>query len=172
MPDNNAEGRQDGALNPQALRLADMARVLSASGPSPVTVEMLQADIDDGAPTNADGTMNLVHYAAWLVKEMAGARLTRDNSDRPNWCGCSNSTPLGEVIGERQLLAPPFPRWVSHRRRPARRSVPLRRPGWWRYATSRGPKPNGDPYETLKDRARAATRRCPLPGATSANCRP
>ena len=32
---------------------------------------MLQADIDDGAPTNPDGTMNLVQYAAWLVKEMA-----------------------------------------------------------------------------------------------------
>ena len=46
MTEHNAEGRQDGALNPQALRLADMARILSASGPQPVTVEMLQADID------------------------------------------------------------------------------------------------------------------------------
>ena len=73
MPDNNAEGRQPGPLNPQALRLADLARVLSASGPSLVTVEMLQADVASGAPTNADGTLNLVHYAAWLVKEMTGA---------------------------------------------------------------------------------------------------
>jgi hypothetical protein len=73
MTDDNPEGRQDGALNPQALRLADMARVLTASGPRLVTPEMLQADIDDGAPTNADGTLNLVHYAAWLVKEMASA---------------------------------------------------------------------------------------------------
>ena len=71
MTDNNAEGRQPGPLNPQALRLADMARVLSASGSSPVTVEMLQADIDGGAPKNPDGTMNLVHYAAWLVKEVS-----------------------------------------------------------------------------------------------------
>ena len=47
-----------------------MARILSASGPQPVTAEMLQADIDAGAPVNADGTMNLVHYAAWIVKEM------------------------------------------------------------------------------------------------------
>ena len=73
MTDNNPDERQPGPLNPQALRLADMARILSASGPSPVTVEMLQADIADGAPTNADGTLNLVHYAAWLVREMAGA---------------------------------------------------------------------------------------------------
>jgi hypothetical protein len=73
MTDHNAEGRQDGPLNPQALRLADMARILSASGPRPVTVETLQADLDDGAPRNPDGTMNLVHYAAWLVKEISSA---------------------------------------------------------------------------------------------------
>ena len=28
--------------------------------------------VDAGAPLNAEGTLNLVHYAAWLVKEMAG----------------------------------------------------------------------------------------------------
>ena len=32
--------------------------------------ETLQADIDDGAPVNTDGTVNLVHYAAWLVREV------------------------------------------------------------------------------------------------------
>ena len=69
MPETNAEGRQASTLSPQSLRLADMARILSASGPKPVTVEMLQADIDDGAPQNRDGTMNLVEYARWLVKE-------------------------------------------------------------------------------------------------------
>ena len=73
MPDNNPENRQAGGLNPQALRLEDLARILSASGPHPVTVEMLQKDIDDGAPVNPNGTMNLVHYAAWLVKEISGA---------------------------------------------------------------------------------------------------
>ena len=73
MPDNNPENRQTGGLNPQALRLEDLARILSASGPHPVTVEMLQTDIDDGAPVNPNGTMNLVHYAAWLVKEISGA---------------------------------------------------------------------------------------------------
>jgi len=68
MTDSNAQGRHP--LNPQALSLEDMARLLSAAGPERVTAETLQADIDDGAPTNADGTMNLVHYVAWLVKEM------------------------------------------------------------------------------------------------------
>ena len=66
----NSEPGQSGPLNPQALRLADMARVLTALGPRPVTVEMLQADIDSGAPVNPNGTMNLVNYAAWLVKNV------------------------------------------------------------------------------------------------------
>jgi len=70
MSDSNAEGRQGGGLNPRALSLEDMARVLTASGPKRVAVETMRRDIDDGAPTNPDGTVNLVHYAAWLVKEM------------------------------------------------------------------------------------------------------
>ena len=57
-------------LNPAALGVADAARVLTRMGGKPVTEEMLRADIDAGAPTNANGTINLVHYAAWLVKEM------------------------------------------------------------------------------------------------------
>jgi len=36
-----------------------------------VTPEMIEADVVMGAPTNADGTIDLVHYCAWLVKEMA-----------------------------------------------------------------------------------------------------
>ena len=70
MPGSNAEGRQATQLSPQALRLADLARILSASGGRPVTVEMLEMDIEDGAPTNPDGTINLVNYAAWLVEGM------------------------------------------------------------------------------------------------------
>jgi len=58
-------------LNPGALSVADAARVLSRMGGKAVTEEMLRADIDDGAPTNPNGTLNLVHYAAWLVKEMS-----------------------------------------------------------------------------------------------------
>jgi hypothetical protein len=56
--------------NPNALSPADVARMLSRVGGQPVTMAMLEADIATGAPTNADGTLNLLHYAAWLVKEM------------------------------------------------------------------------------------------------------
>ena len=59
------------ALNPKALSLVDAAKVLSKAGGRGVTEEMLQSHVAAGAPTNADGTLNLVHYAAWLVREMA-----------------------------------------------------------------------------------------------------
>jgi len=32
---------------------------------------MLRADLDAGALASGDGTINLVHYTAWLVKEAA-----------------------------------------------------------------------------------------------------
>ncbi|MBL8879215.1 MAG: hypothetical protein JNG88_08855 [Phycisphaerales bacterium] len=59
-------------LDPKALPIAAAARMLSAAGGQRVDVEMLEADIAAGAPVNADGTLNLVHYAAWLVQEMSG----------------------------------------------------------------------------------------------------
>jgi uncharacterized ferredoxin-like protein len=65
--------REATGLNPNALSLADAARLLARVGGQAVPVEMLQADVATGAPTNADGTINLVHYAAWLLKEMGRA---------------------------------------------------------------------------------------------------
>lgn len=58
-------------LNPAALSLVDAAAVLSRAGTTPVTVAMLQQHVDDGMPLNPDGTINLVTYAAWLVREIA-----------------------------------------------------------------------------------------------------
>jgi hypothetical protein len=52
-------------LNPTALTIEKAAKALG------VGREILEADIAAGAPVNADGTVNLVHYAAWLVKELA-----------------------------------------------------------------------------------------------------
>ena len=61
------------APTPTALTVAQMAKVLSAAGGRRVTEAMVLADIDAGAPTNADGTLNLVFYVAWLAKEVARA---------------------------------------------------------------------------------------------------
>ena len=67
----HAPSKAHAAMNPAALSIPDTARVLSRAGGGGVSVDMLRTDIDAGAPTNADGTINLVHYAAWLVKEAA-----------------------------------------------------------------------------------------------------
>jgi hypothetical protein len=54
------------SLNPTRLTIADAVRALRAAGAREVTVESMRSDVDAGAPTNADGTINLVHCAAWL----------------------------------------------------------------------------------------------------------
>ena len=59
-------------LRATALSLEDLSKLLSKSAVKSITVDMLRHDTDTGAPTNADGTVNVVHYAAWLVKELAG----------------------------------------------------------------------------------------------------
>ncbi len=63
----------DAKLDPTALVLADAVRLLTAVGQSGVTVEMLEADIAAGAPTNPNGTINLVTYTAWMLLEMSRA---------------------------------------------------------------------------------------------------
>ncbi len=72
-PGSASGGQGMSRLNPAALPVADTARVLTRLGGKPITEAMLHADIEAGAPTNTDGSINLVHYAAWLVKEMAGS---------------------------------------------------------------------------------------------------
>ena len=67
-----------GPLNPAALAVPDAARVLARIGGKPMTEDMLETDIDAGAPTNADGSINLVHYAAWLLREMHSERAVGD----------------------------------------------------------------------------------------------
>lgn len=61
------------SLSPMALELADAAKILSKLFAKPVTEAMLREDIADGAPANPNGTLNLVQYAAWLVREVARA---------------------------------------------------------------------------------------------------
>ena len=54
-----------------ALTPAQTAKILAAAGNRRITVSMVAADIQAGAPTNDDGTINLLHYTAWLVREVA-----------------------------------------------------------------------------------------------------
>ena len=54
-----------GAVNPAALSVAQLARMLA------VPEETIRRHLAAGAPASADGRMNLVHYAAWLNRELA-----------------------------------------------------------------------------------------------------
>lgn len=57
-------------LNPLAISKADAASMLSKVGGKTITLAMIEADLAAGAPVQPDGTINLVHYAAWLLLEM------------------------------------------------------------------------------------------------------
>ena len=68
---SSGEDVKQGRLDPAALPVEAAARLLTAAGGVRVDAEHIRADIDAGAPTNSDGSINLVHYAAWLVQQMA-----------------------------------------------------------------------------------------------------
>jgi hypothetical protein len=67
MPHEDAKPQ----LNPVSLTVADAAALLTRAAGQLITAAMLEADRAAGAPANSDGTLNLVHYAAWLVREMS-----------------------------------------------------------------------------------------------------
>lgn len=56
--------------NPAALSPDQLARLLAKVGGGKITAVKIQEDIDAGAPTNADRTLHLVHYAAWLASQV------------------------------------------------------------------------------------------------------
>lgn len=51
-------------LAPKAL-----AEELRSIGTESVSLAKILADIAAGAPTNPEGTISIVHYAAWLIQE-------------------------------------------------------------------------------------------------------
>ena len=58
-------------LDPQKLSPTDAARLLSRVGGRPVAESTIEADVAAGSPTNGDGSLNLVAYAAWLIRQLA-----------------------------------------------------------------------------------------------------
>ncbi len=69
--DSTPRSGSEHGLNPAALSVTATARLLARVGGRSITEAMIERDIEDGAPTNADGTINLVHFAAWLVRDMS-----------------------------------------------------------------------------------------------------
>lgn len=52
---------------PDAITVDQLAAAISKSYSEPVTVEDIRAAILSGAPTNRDGTINLLKFVAWLL---------------------------------------------------------------------------------------------------------
>lgn len=56
------------AVNLAALTPLQMAEILAKASGRGVGVSQIQKDIEDGAPVDSDGNLNLLAYAAWLAK--------------------------------------------------------------------------------------------------------
>jgi hypothetical protein len=54
-----------------ALPIEQAVALLRRSGSQRVSMESLRCDLAAGAPVNADGTINLIAYGAWLVQALA-----------------------------------------------------------------------------------------------------
>ncbi len=52
-----------------SLSPSDLVAVLKQAGCRTVSEETIKRDLQAGAPTNEDGTINFLHYTAWLIKE-------------------------------------------------------------------------------------------------------
>jgi hypothetical protein len=57
-------------VDPTRLTVEQAARLLTSAYRQQVSIANIETDVQAGAPTNTDGTINLVHYAAWLLSEM------------------------------------------------------------------------------------------------------
>lgn len=53
-----------------AISVPDLAKLLKHAGCTHASEETIKQDIEKGAPVNHDGTINIIHYAAWLIKEV------------------------------------------------------------------------------------------------------
>jgi hypothetical protein len=62
------EGKNEN-VNPNRMTVEQLAKLLTNSYRQRVPAEHIEADLAAGAPTNSDGTINLAHYAAWLMQE-------------------------------------------------------------------------------------------------------
>lgn len=53
-----------------ALKPKQLAELLTKAGGRHITEQHIRDDVARGAPTNGDGTLNLIHYTAWLAGQV------------------------------------------------------------------------------------------------------
>lgn len=78
MPLADNDEQQVGAPRLMSMTPEQVAKLLRHAGSEHLSVEAIRADLAAGAPTNADGTLNLVVYGAWLVRELARRGAARE----------------------------------------------------------------------------------------------
>ncbi len=59
-----------GQVDPTRLSVEQAAKLLSAAYRERIEPEKIRLDLQNGAPVNVDGTINLVNYGAWQAKEI------------------------------------------------------------------------------------------------------
>jgi hypothetical protein len=62
-----ASGMSQKNLDPTALTVDQVAELVTKAGKRKLQPGEIKQDIEAGAPTNGDGSINLVNYAAWLI---------------------------------------------------------------------------------------------------------
>ena len=56
--------------NREHITKENFVTAMRRAGSRTITLERLEADIEAGAPVNADGTVDILKYIAWVAKEM------------------------------------------------------------------------------------------------------
>lgn len=59
-------------LDPMHLSIDEAAAVLTRAGGEAIVAADIERDLAAGAPRNDDGTVNLVHYTAWMMRGAGG----------------------------------------------------------------------------------------------------
>ena len=58
----------DNSLRLTALQPDMLINLLKGAGSRLISAKLLAADFEAGAPRNEDGTINLIEFAAWILK--------------------------------------------------------------------------------------------------------
>jgi hypothetical protein len=58
-------------IDPNRLTREQAAKLLSVAAKIRISEDLIAEDLARGAPQNKDGTISLVAYGAWLLKEMS-----------------------------------------------------------------------------------------------------
>lgn len=59
----------DNSLKITALPPEKLIMLLQRAGAKHFTADLLQDDLESGAPVNDDGTLNFIEYTAWILRK-------------------------------------------------------------------------------------------------------